>query len=164
MAFDRNDPADLLALKTEVNTDPDGLGYIPDSTFEGVLDIINLKRAAYIVSKPAIAPALVRAATTYDAYNNLSIDEQEWVRWMTPNSGDFQVTDDMKLQLTGRSRASGGVVGTGNDSNSFWAAAHRNEMAPVFLALIEVPGSRAEVLWDEGSMVSVANIGHAANL
>jgi hypothetical protein len=27
MAFDRTDPADLLALKTEVNTDPIGMGY-----------------------------------------------------------------------------------------------------------------------------------------
>jgi len=27
MAFDRTDPADLLALKTEINTDPIGMGY-----------------------------------------------------------------------------------------------------------------------------------------
>jgi hypothetical protein len=39
--FDVTDPADLLALKTEVNTDPSGMGYIPTSTDIGVLSLIN---------------------------------------------------------------------------------------------------------------------------
>lgn len=32
MAFDRNDPADLASLKSEVLTDPIAMGYSPDST------------------------------------------------------------------------------------------------------------------------------------
>lgn len=40
MAFDRNNPADLLALKTEVTTDPLGRGYNIESTTI-VLDLLN---------------------------------------------------------------------------------------------------------------------------
>jgi len=33
MTFDRTDPADLLALKTEVNTDPISMGYDVNTIF-----------------------------------------------------------------------------------------------------------------------------------
>ena len=79
--FDNNDPADLAALKSEVNADPLALGYNASSGDTGlVLETINLVRAQFIVPKPAIDPGDVRAACTYDAYNNLSIDEQEWLQ------------------------------------------------------------------------------------
>ena len=48
--FDRNDSADLAALKSEVNTDPLGLGYNPGSgDVRNILDLINAKN--YTVSK-----------------------------------------------------------------------------------------------------------------
>jgi hypothetical protein len=37
-------------------------------------------------------------------------------------------------------------------------------MAPVMLAVIEVDGGRAEVLWGEGKVVSISEVAHAANL
>lgn len=42
MAFDRTDPADLLALKTEVNTDPISMGYaaVVDQT-QNLLKLLN---------------------------------------------------------------------------------------------------------------------------
>ena len=40
MAFDQTDSADLLALKTEVTTDPLGLGYNPDNSND-VVKILN---------------------------------------------------------------------------------------------------------------------------
>ena len=42
MAFDRNDPADLLALKTEVNTDPISMGYVPAGGTQAILDLLNI--------------------------------------------------------------------------------------------------------------------------
>lgn len=42
MAFDRNDPADLLALKNEVNDDPLGMGYDPPAGTQPVLDLLNI--------------------------------------------------------------------------------------------------------------------------
>ena len=41
MAFDRNDAADLLALKTEVNTDPIGMGYDPAGNTTQLLKLLN---------------------------------------------------------------------------------------------------------------------------
>jgi len=144
MPFDRNDPADLLELKTEVNTDPLGLGYDPLGTNQAVVDIINAKD--FTVDKLKISTADVRSTTTFDAYNNLSIDEQEWIRWMTGTNGfneeNMVVTADLRTQLTGPG------------SDSIWALADRTEMNAAMLALIEVPGSRAEVLWGHGTLIS----------
>lgn len=41
MAFDRNNPADLLALKTEVETDPVGVGYNPNGNENTLVDLLN---------------------------------------------------------------------------------------------------------------------------
>lgn len=149
MSFDRNNPDDLLALKTEVNTDPMGYGYVPSDTYDGVLNIINLKRAEITVSKPKISAALVRSATTFDAYNSLSIDEQEWIRWMTGSSGfddeSLVVTADLRTRLTGP------------DSASIWDIGNRAVMNAAMLALIDVDGSRAEELFGFGTVISRAD-------
>ena len=42
MAFDRNNPVDLLALKNEVNLDPLGMGYDPLGINQPLLDLLNL--------------------------------------------------------------------------------------------------------------------------
>jgi hypothetical protein len=156
----------LQALHDEIENDPKNEGYKEangdwkeDSVIEG---LINAKK--YKIDKSSIPMEDTRAATTYDAYDTLSIDEQEWIRWMTPNGGQFKVTADMKMQLSGRALTSDGSAGSGSDSASFWAAAHRGDMAPAMLALIEVDGSRAEVLWGQSKVVSISEIGHAANL
>lgn len=156
----------LQELHDEIESDPEALGYKEaGGAWKGdqvIADLINAQN--YTIDRDSVLMEAVRGITTYDAYNTLAIDEQEWLQWMTPNSGQFQVTTDMKLQLSGRSLTSAGVAGSGNDSNSFWSTANRGEMAPAFLALIEVPGSRAEVLWGEGSTVSNRNVAYAANL
>ena len=41
MAFDHTNQDHLNQLKTEVETDPIGMGYVPDSTKAGVIDPIN---------------------------------------------------------------------------------------------------------------------------
>ena len=151
--FDQNNPDDLLALKTEVNTDPMAYGYVPSDTYAGVLDIINLKRAEITVSKPKISASLVRAGTTLIAYDALLADKQEWLRWMTGSGGfdaeDMTVTDDLREALAGQT---GGSL-----ENSIWSAGARTEMEQVMLALIDVEGSRAEQLWGYGTVISRAN-------
>ena len=144
MAFDINDSADLLALKNEVNNDPLSLGYNPASgDVTNIINIINTK--SYTVSKPKISAADIRSATTYDAYNNLSIDEQEWIRWMTGSNGFDQenvtVTQDLRDRLT-------------DGTNSIWAAGDRTAMNAAMLALIDVSGSRAEVLFGYGTVIN----------
>lgn len=155
----------LQALHDEIEADPEGLGYKINGDWKGdqvIADLINAKN--YVVDVAAVPMEEVRATCTYEAYNTLAIDEQEWLLWMTPNSGEFRVSADMKLQLSGRSLTSNGVAGTGDDAESFWAAAHRDAMAPAMLALIEVPGSRAEVVWGAGITIGINQVAHAANL
>ena len=41
MAFDRNNPADLLALKNEVTLDPLGMGYDVNGNTNAILDLLN---------------------------------------------------------------------------------------------------------------------------
>ena len=41
MAFDVNDPVDLLALNNEVNNDPLALGYNPDANVNTLLGLLN---------------------------------------------------------------------------------------------------------------------------
>jgi len=155
----------LQALNDEIVNDPETLGYKvgavwkSDGDIKALLDAKNLK-----VDRTSVEQEVVRATVTFSAYNSLSIDEQEWIRWMTPNSGQLKVTPDVKLQLTGRTAAANGVAGTGVDSDSFWAAADDQDMAPALLAIMEVDGSRAEVLWGDGTSPSLGQIGAAANL
>jgi hypothetical protein len=153
----------LQALHDEIENDPESIGYKIGADWKGdqvIADLINAQNL--VIDQGEIAAKDIRAVTTYAAYDTLSIDEQEWLRWMT--GGPLLVTADLKLQLTGRSLAANGVAGSGDNSDSFWAAAHRNAMAPAMLALTEVPGSRSEVLWGAGTTVTASNVGHAANL
>lgn len=146
MAFNVNNSADLLALKTEVNTDPLSLGYDLNANITDLVGIINAKN--YTVNKPYVSPTKIRSTCTYGAYNNLAIDEQEWIRWMTENSGQetesLEATDDLKLQLTG----------SGTPTNSIWAVADRTVMVAAMTSIFEVPGSRAEVLFGYGTYIS----------
>jgi hypothetical protein len=156
----------LQALHDEIENDPLALGYKNgDGTWKGDAEIAGLINAAnYKIDRASVDMEAVRAAVTYAAYDTLGLDEQEWLVWMTPNSGQFVVTADMKLQLSGRTLTVNGVAGTGEDNDSFWALAHDQDMAPAMLAMIEVDGSRAEVLWGEGKTVSISEVAHAANL
>ena len=157
----------LQALHDQIESDPDGLGYKEEGgEWKGddvIADLINARD--FVIDRVSISMRDTRkTAGRFDSYNNLSIDEQEWIRWMTTGSGDFEITDDMKSQLTGRVLTSNGVAGLGDDNQSFWAVVDRDLMAPVMLELIEISGSWAEVLWGEGRIISIGNVGHAANL
>ena len=150
MSFDRNDPADLAALKAEATNDPQAIGYtvLTDGADYKFLDEINTKN--FTVSKPKISSASIRLGVTYDAYDGLLTPEQGWLQWVTGSGGGFDtedvvVTDDMKQNLAG--------VPTAN--NAIWAAADRVAMNAAMLALIEVPGSRAEVLFGYGTAINI---------
>ena len=151
--FDRNNPDDLLALKTEVNIDPNAYGYVPEDT-NLVLDLLNQKRIEITVSKPKISPSLIRAAVYLDAYDNLLADRQEWLRWIT-GSGGFEdeslvVTQDLRDRLTG-------LLGGSQTGDSIWAAADDDIMEPIMLDLIDIDGSRAEELFGFGTVISRAD-------
>lgn len=162
----------LQALKDELDNDPESLGYAaagwPTGVDQDVADVINSQD--YTIDKRMLLSSQLTENLTFDAYDTLSIDEQEYFRSiLIPTAADFTgnglpVTADVKLQLTGLSLTSNGTAGTGNPNTSWWATAHRTEMVNNYTALIEIAGSRAEVLWGEGTVISASQIGQAANL
>lgn len=155
----------LQELHDRIEVDPLTIGYKEaGGEWKGDQEIADLMNAkSFIIDRTNVPMEQVRATVTYEAYDTLAIDEQEWLRWMTPNSGLFEVTADMKMQLSGRTLATNGVSGVGADNNSFWALAHDQDMAPAMLALIETPGSDAEIAWGEGTTITASNVGWAAN-
>ncbi len=151
MGFDNTDATDLAELKSEVEVDPTGLGYAAViAETDALLALLNDKNPATLLERPGIDPAQVRSQTTFDAYNDLSIDEQEWIRWMTganaaSNGTSLKVTTDLRARLTGP------------DNASIWSAATRDAMNAAMLAIIDVPASRAEILWGFGTSISRAD-------
>ncbi len=156
----------LVALKDEIVNDPQTIGYknsaSPDD-WKGdqeIADLINAKNL--VIDKPRVASEDINGNTKFDWYDGMTIDKQEFYTLQTRREF-WKVTADMKLFLTGRSLAVGGVAGTGADNQSEWAAADDQDAAPVMLVLVEVAGSRAEVLWDEGQSITVGQVGRAFN-
>ena len=169
------------ALADEIVNDPEGIGYKntndtwtggpnPPKDDQVIANLINAKNLK--IDRTMVEMDRIRGAIEFDWYDALSIDEQEYLRWQTPGGGggvaseggSWKVTADMKLRLTGRTLTANGVAGIGVDADGWWAAADDQDAAPAMLALIEIAGSRAEVLWDEGLSVTAGDVGRAANL
>ena len=145
MSFDKNDPADLLALKNEINIDPNAYGYVPEDT-NLVLDILALKRTEITVSRPTLQAVEIISVAYFAAYNGLAIDEQEWLRWIT-SIETIQVTQDVRDRFTG-------VLGGSLTGDSIWSAGTDDTMEPIMIALIDIDGSRAEELFGFGTVIN----------
>ena len=163
----------LVALKDEIVLDPQGLGYKNvDDTWTGganppkddqeIADLLNAKNL--FIDRESVEMEQVRGQTSFDNYNPLSIDEQEWLRWQTPNGGMWKITEATKIDLTGRALTVNGAAGVGSDNASFWAASQRANVIPKMLAIIEIPGGRGQVLWGELVEVTSGQVGAAFNL
>ncbi len=156
----------LEALRDEIVNDPNSLGYknapLDWNGDQEIADLINAKNL--FIDRVAVPNHEIRSATEEAWYNGLLADKKGWMEWETQGESSWPTTADMKLQLSGRSKAQNGVAGTGTDNDSFWTGGDRAEAAPVMLALIELAGSRAEVLWGEGTTIGLGQIGRAQNL
>lgn len=151
-------------LKAEITNDPQGLGLSPGGVWLGDQAIADLLNAvSYRADVPELASSDVIGTVYFAAYDTLSIDEQEWVRWITSRER-MVVSEAVKTALTGRAAASDGTAGAGSDAASIWSAAERGTIAPVLLAMVEVDASRAEVLWGVGLSVTAGQVAAAANV
>ncbi len=151
------------ALKAEIDNDPAGLGYplLSSDQDQQIADLINAK--TLVIDRLRVSSEDVNGDTHFAWYDGMLIDKQEFYTLQTRRDS-WKVTEDMKMFLTGRALTMDGAAGVGADSQSEWAAADRGAAAPAMLALIEIPGSRAEVLWDEGRSISVNQVGRVANV
>ena len=160
----------LAALEAEISNDPEGLGYgtgtipyDPLTEWKGdqvIADLLNAKNLT--IDRVRVPSEDINGDTHFDWYDGMTIDKQEFYTLQTRRES-WKVTVDMKKFLTGRNLTVNGVPGTGVDGDSEWAAADDQDAVPAMLALIEVPGSRGEVLWDEGRNISAGEVGRAVN-
>jgi hypothetical protein len=142
----------LAALKAEIETDPLALGYKDGAAWKGdqeIADIINAKN--YTVDRQTIAMADVRAVVPFAEFNALQAGEKAWLQWLTQGDGQVVVNADFKTK-TAEYNVGDGIWQPGDEVS-----------ADAIKALIETPGSRAEVLWKEGTHITASHVGGASN-
>lgn len=125
---------DLQALKTELQTDPISMGYLPLLEENDVANagIIN-DPTQRTINNDTIDTSDFVGATTFDAYDGLTASETSYYDMIT-NRERIAVTPDTLANLAGI----GGV--------SKWATSNRATMEPRVAALMQYQGSRAEEL------------------
>lgn len=131
--FDRTDPADLTALKTEVNTDPLTIGYVIDPTAT-LISQLNAKN--YTVQRAIDDVDIYEvAAVINDAeYDALPAYGKEWVKMFIVQPEGIK-TSNYKTKFL-ELFPNGSVTRT------------------AAIALLDVPGSRAEVLFGYGTVIT----------
>ena len=141
MSFDRNNNADLQALKSEVLTDPIDRGYVPNGGDVAIMHLLNedigrtVTRSIDDVKVFEVAAVIVPA--DYDA---LSDYNKEWVKMFITRPADAKLRDyRVKFQQ----------IFTGSDTLT------------AAVALLDVTGSRAEELFGFGTVISSNDIAAA---
>ena len=142
MAFDVTNPTDLAALKSEVNTDPIGMGYDPAGPTQAILDLLN-DPENNVGNETTGAPLTTRALWEISADNS---DD------LTPH-GNFSVGDQFVVQQLFE-------ISSGPGDDLSWARTKLRALFPAndgFVtdldALIRTL-NRAEVLFGEGTAIS----------
>ena len=144
----------LQALHDEIEADPMGLGYKDGADWKEDAEIVALINAlegpgAAQIMRKLIMPSEIWNSIPYSEYETYGASKREWL--------------DTALELAGGS----GVIDA-NDSvvydNLIAVFPAGSDARANLLSKIRRTGSRAEVLWDEGTVVTISQVGHAANL
>lgn len=162
--------AALKALKAEISNDPEGLGYGvgtipygPLTEWKGdqvIADLINAKNL--FIDRLHPETHVLVGSMEFAWYDGLTPDKQEYFTLQT-GFETWLMTAASKLLLTGAQPAVNGVAGASDPTDSFWLAADQTAAIAAMLPLIEVPGSRAEVLWGEDRIISAGQVGGAVS-
>ena len=140
----------LQALHDEIEADPMGIGYKVDSTWKGdqaIADLINDPTNGATVQRQYVDPQEI-------------IEQIALVDWETITASQ-RLYIQLLPSLTVISAVQDGTEVRNNLLAIFGAAtATRANL----IGVVEKAGSRAEVLWGEGTTISVSQVGYAANL
>ena len=163
MAFNQNDPVQLLALKDEIVNDPLGVGYKNSATptdWKGdqvIADLLN--DSANAQGSGTIERSLVDPQELVDV---ISVAD-----WLTRTDAQRSL---LQLQLAAYydGRVVSTVSGTDNQMRANLLAIFDNTTASAtrsrMISVVQRDGSRAEVLFGENSFISVGAVGAAFNL
>lgn len=141
---------DLPTLKTELTTDPTGIGYAPliaAGNHQGLADAINLARAAITVRRGIRTGIDVMNAIALADFEAATTGRQQYIlALVTPVEGVDLSNDIIRANL-------GAIFAAGNATRTrLLAAADKN------------PASRAEQLWGINTVINASQVGAALGL
>jgi len=132
---------DLQALKTELNTDPNGVGYAALSD-EAAAEKFKLTNRP--VNRESIDGGLLASAIVRSEYAALNAADKDYVRLLCATATPIPLTASFKTEV-------GGVFGAGTQTRTN------------FLALLKRTGNRAEEL-GLGGVPTTSDIANARRL
>ena len=103
MAFDRSNPADLLALKNEVTLDPLGMGYDANGSTQALLDLLNLPENNLGLET---GPDLITADKLLEAVFGENISSQDQFKIQLA----FEISSGPDADLSESARLIGGLA------------------------------------------------------
>ena len=146
MSFNRANRANLLTLKSEINTDPEALGYSAVDT-KGKALILNDASLGENLDPATISATDLQAAVVATEYGSLSAIQRElWMALLqSTTAGGVQATNtNIRSQITT-------IWGAGTTTRSNLAALQTRN------------ASRAEILFGEGVSITPQAVGRALN-
>jgi hypothetical protein len=144
--------SELINLKNEINNDPTGKGYKnPDSTWKGasvIAGLLNERNTGTNVRRKKIKPNEIFDSIPYAEYELYDQAKRDYIDTMLELAGG---DEDSVIDATD-------TVVFGNIAAIFPA---NSDARTNILAKIDREGSRAEVLWGEGTIITGSDVGKA---
>lgn len=143
----------LQELRDEIETDSLGLGYKNSSAsgdWKGdgeIAALLNNPALGAVIRRSKVQPAEIRAQIDAVEFIALTAGQQRWLMLALAGSDPVDTTAGSKVR-DGLLACFGALTAT----------------RAALLAVVERPGSRAEVLWGEGTLVTPGDVGQAFNL
>ena len=140
---------DLTELRDEIVNDPQGIGLKEAGEWKGdqvIADLLNDPANGATITRKRIEPGELRASMDLGEYLNLTDGQRAYLAMLL--GGVVDATEAPVLSALTTIFAAGSATRTS------------------LLAKIQRPGSRAEILWGEGTVVGpgVGGVGAASNL
>jgi hypothetical protein len=142
----------LAVLKLEIEVDPNAIGY-KEAGGEWKLDhviasMLNDTANGATVRRTQVTPSEIKQVVEQTDFNSLGPKESDYLRWIVSGGGEESLdvsSDSIFTGLTG-----------------IWGPTDATKAA--MIALLETAGTRAEVLFGQGVVVTPGDVGQAANI
>lgn len=140
----------LQVLHEEIENDPEGLGYKINGNWkedQDIADLINDPNLGATIQRQFVQPQEIIEQITFTDWDAISQSARLYIQLLPALSNISTIQDGTEVRANLLS-----IFGAGTDTRVN------------LINVVERPGSRAEVLWGEGKVVSLGEIGRAANL